>query len=167
MNNTLPDDEVKLVTDVLAKLEPGFLPLSIFHEIARLTATPVIEIVPLRRVAGRVQILLTERDANDLFWPGQPHVPGTVIRATDTLESAFARVFNQELGGVAASRPTFVENILNHSNRGAECSQIYWIDVTGETTVGQFYDVEKLPETVVASQMNFIPAAIESYKRQL
>lgn len=163
MNNELSDDEIGIVAKSLSKLEPGYLPLPIFHEVTRLTTTPIIEIVPLRRRENSIQILLLKRESDDPVWPNQLHIPGTVVRATDTLDSALERILTKELSSTATSKPKFVKSILHHSGRGMESSQIYWVDVIGEATAGQFYDVKNLPKTIVASQMDFIPAAIDDY----
>lgn len=166
MDSRLSDDEIRLVSNLLSKLDPGLLPFSIFHEITRITTTPIIEIVPLRRDGENIKILLLKREHDDPVWPGQLHVPGTVIRATDTLEDAFNRILTKELGGLTASRPKFVKNVLHRSGRGMESSQIYWIDIAGEASTGQFYEVGELPEALVKSQMDFIPAAIDDYRKQ-
>jgi hypothetical protein len=160
----LSDEEIKNVVDALKKLEPGFLPLPIFHEVTRLTATPIIEVVPLRRAAEKVEILLLKRDNDDPVWPNQLHAPGTVLRATDSIESALERITSKELTGIKVSKPKFVTNVLHHSGRGMETSQVYWVNVENAAKVGQFYDVEQLPENLVKTQLDFIPQAIKDYK---
>ncbi len=78
-------EEIKQASDILARLDPGRLPLDIFIEVARLTVTPIIEVVPLRKNKdGKTEVLLTERDASDSIWAGMLHTPGTVIRANDS-----------------------------------------------------------------------------------
>jgi hypothetical protein len=162
----LSDDETKLVASLLSKLEPGFLPFPIFHEVTRLTATPIIEVVPLRQnEVGKVEILLLQRPSDDPIWPSQLHVPGAVIRALDSFESAFGRIISKELNDVEATKPKFVKNIIHHSGRGMESSQVYWIEVRGNPTDGHFYDITDLPETLVKSQLDFIPAAIDDYQK--
>ncbi|HSX07389.1 MAG TPA: hypothetical protein VLG11_00685 [Candidatus Saccharimonadales bacterium] len=159
------DEEVKAAAQVLQKLEPGFLPFPIFHEVARLTTTPIVEIVPLRTHQGRTEILLLKREADDPVWPGKLHAPGTVLRATDTLQSALKRVCDDELQGVQVTEPKFVTNILHHSGRGMEAPQIYWVEVLGDASgVGQFYDADDLPEDLVRSQLDFIPQAVRAYQ---
>src|SRR5207248_4789571 len=67
----------------LSKLQPGRLPLDVFLEVARLTVTPVIEIVPICRQDGILRVLLMKRSDDDPIWAGLWHTPGTVIRAFD------------------------------------------------------------------------------------
>jgi hypothetical protein len=164
MSNEPADAEIQLAAETLSRLQPGFLPFSIFHEITRLTTTPIIEVVPLRRNGDVVEILLLKRDANDPVWPNQFHTPGTVLRATDSLKTALERISNNELIGVSISEPKFVTNVLHHSGRGMEFSQIYWVNVEGDTSIGQFFDTSQPPDTLVKSQLDFIPQAIEDYK---
>jgi hypothetical protein len=168
---TLTTEEIQTITQLLAKLEPGFLPFEVFHAITRLVATPIIEIVPLRHNSdGETEILLLRRDNNDPVWPNKLHVPGTVIRSSDSsdnFDEAFERILSGELNGVTTDQPTFVKNVIHHSGRGMEVSQIYWIEVTSQPSIGQFYNVKELPAELVESQLDFIPAAIEHFTKSM
>lgn len=167
MDNQPSEDEIRSAADVLKKLEPGFLPPPLFHEITRLTTAPIIEIVPLRRHSNVTEVLLLKRDADDPVWPDKLHTPGTVVRATDTLQVAQERILNKELSGIEVSKPKFVTNIMHHSGRGMEASQIYWVEVKGETNIGKFYDLEHLPDNLVQTQLDFITRAVADYEAQL
>jgi hypothetical protein len=129
---------------------------------------PIVEIVPLRISAdGKVEVLLLQREADDPIWPGQLHVPGTVIRATDapgSFDNPLQRVLTKELPGTKTSEPAFVESILHYSGRGMEASQVYWVEIQNEPAEGVFYVTEDLPETIVQSQLDFIPDAIAHFK---
>lgn len=159
------DQEINQVANLLAKAQPGYLPPPIFHQITRLVATPIVEVVPLRTHEGnKVEVLLLERPSDDPVWPNMLHTPGTVIRATDSLESALRRILEDELGGIAISDPQFVDNIIHHSGRGLEVSQIYWVEVADSKSAEQFYDISELPNTLVESQRDFISQAVKNYK---
>jgi ADP-ribose pyrophosphatase YjhB (NUDIX family) len=157
-------EEIQVAAQLLSKLEPGFLPFSIFHQIARLTATPIVEIVPLRQYNGSFQILLQKRDSSDPVWPNKLHTPGTAVRATDSLQDCFDRLLKQELVGVIASDPRFVASVIHDSGRGNEAALVYWVEVFDNKSNGQFYDVAKLPQELVKSQLDFIPQVINAYK---
>jgi len=167
MTNTLPEAEVTQVTKLLSMLEPGFLPFELFHQIARLVVTPIIELVPLRVSAtGSVEILLLPRPADDPIWPGQLHVPGTVIRATDSPHSfhdGLQRTVN-ELGDGDIGVPVFVKNLLHPSGRGMEATQVYWVEIKSQPRIGKFYSADKLPTLIVKTQLDFIPDAIAHFK---
>ncbi|MET1033274.1 MAG: hypothetical protein ABWX94_02135 [Candidatus Saccharimonadales bacterium] len=168
-NDELSKEQIAQVVDLLSKLKPGFLPFDIFHQVARLVAIPIIELVPLRiNPEGNVEILLLKREADDPVWPDRLHVPGTVIRASDTsgsFDDPLSRISSQELMDSQISEPMFVRNILHHSDRGMEVSQVLWVEVQGETSVGEFYDVDHLPISLVQSQLDFIPDAVAHFKK--
>lgn len=167
-NTKLSDQQIAQIATLLSKLEPGFLPFDIFHQVTRLVATPIVEVVPLRlNSRGKVEVLLLEREADDPVWPGQLHVPGTVVRATDAPGSfnvPLQRVLAKELTGTKTSEPTFVKSILHHSGRGMEASQVFWVEVQNEPTSGTLYPIEALPHEIVASQLDFIPDVIAHFK---
>jgi uncharacterized RmlC-like cupin family protein len=165
----LSSQEAVTVATLLSKLQPGFLPFVIFHQLARLLPMPVVEVVPLRTTDnGTVEILLLNREADDPIWPGKLHVPGTVIRATDaefSFESALRRVIHDEMADTEVSEPVFVQTMLHRSLRGMEVGQIFWLDVRGEPKQGAFYAVDHLPDSLIAAQIGFIQAAIAYYKK--
>lgn len=79
----LNDDEIDKVTALLAKIPSGSdLPIGIFKEFARLTTISTLEIVPIipRRDNG-ASVLLGRRSVSDIWWPGQLHLPGGIIRS--------------------------------------------------------------------------------------
>jgi hypothetical protein len=165
----LTDTDVVEAAQLLSELEPGWLPEPIFQAVARLVVLPIVEVVPLRRAdTGEIEILLLERRADDPVWPGMLHTPGTVVRASDSpgsFDDALGRILDDELGNIGASEPVWVKNILHHSGRGMEASQIYWIEVEGEPKVGTYYRSSQLPERLVQTQLDFIPDAVEHFKR--
>jgi hypothetical protein len=157
------------VVTTLAKLRPGFLPFPLFQEFARLMVLPIVELVPLRKsMNGDIEILLLPRDDTDPIWPDQLHVPGTVVRATDnTVAECLNRLVLGELIDGSYSIPTFATNILHDSGRGKESSQVYWVEVTKEPTIGSFYPYRNLPSRVVQSQLDFLSLAVEHYEKHI
>lgn len=163
----ITDGEIAEVSRILAKLEPGFLPFDIFHQVTRLWVSTIVEFVPLRRTEdGRIEILLLPRADDDPIFPGTLHTPGVVVLATDTLGSyrdAFERLLKNELPGVKASEPVYVMNSFHSSGRGTESAHIYWVEVQSEPAVGTFYDTEQLPDNLIPYQLGFIPQAAQHY----
>jgi hypothetical protein len=166
----LSAEETFQVVGLLSKLHPGSLPFDIFHEVTRLVATPIIEVVPLRRSAdGEIEILLLKREEDDPVWPGQLHIPGTVVRASDapgSFDEPLRRVISTELAGTKTSEPTFVKNLFHHSGRGMEASQIFWVEIRDKPAIGEFYNANNLPGSVVQSQLDFIPDAVTHFKER-
>ena len=167
------DEELATVQTVLAKLEPGFLPLPIFLQTTRLTVTPVVEIVPLRQQGETIQVLLIERDgSNGSLWPPHTlHTPGTVIRATDQLADPYADAFRRILGGelqgaATAAPPQYVQTLFHHSGRGMELAQIFFVAITGDPATGSWHDADALPAATMRSQLDFIAAAVQRFRDQ-
>lgn len=164
--------DVEMARRVLSKLKPGFLPLGIFLEVARLVPISTAEVVPIRKEAdGQVSILMTKRDSKDPHWPNMWHTPGSVIRSTDTAGSykdAFARVLNDELNGIAhiGEPQYFGMDILRDTARGRENAALHYIEVTGETDRGQFFPVDALPEDMLEHQVPMIRQAVEAFRNQ-
>lgn len=163
-----PEEEKELVR-LLARLQPGFQPFAVFREIARIVALPIVEVVPLRRGLHGVEVLLIKKQEEP--FNGQWHTPGTVIRATDMNAASdgiwqpFARIFQDELQGVTVGPPYFVGLVGHKSSRGAEQAQVYWVEIGGEPAVGTFFAADRLPQSLIKSQRNFIRVAVESYVR--
>jgi len=171
INNPLTSEEVNLVTTIMEKLKPGFLPFPIFNQVARLVVMPIIDVVPVRKDAsGNVEVLLTQRENNDPLWPDMWHNPGTVVRATDHPNDyidAFTRIFKDELGiaAVGQLKPTFVTDLFHHTRRGAEATRIYWLELTEEPRIGTFFDVHKLPDNTIETHIQIIHAAAEAFQQ--
>lgn len=166
MDDSLED--IQKAVQVLKNLQPGKLPLPIFLETTRLTVTPIVEIVPLRKYNNAIEVLLTKRENDDPNWAGMYHTPGTVIRASDTegsYDDAFNRILEGELKGTITKSPVFVTSILHKVKRGMESSLIFWVEVTCEPLTGEFYDSNHLPESLIDTQIKFINIAIEDFKK--
>lgn len=160
-------EEIAAAAKTLSKLRPGFLPLPLFLETVRLVPAPIVEIVPLRKVDGRVQVLLTKREDDDPTWPGMLHTPGTVVRSTDeegSYKSAFNRILEGELSSIQlASDPQYVCSLLHRVKRGMEDATVFYVEVAGDPEKGTFYDIDDLPENVVDTQIDFIQSAAKSF----
>lgn len=167
-SSELPPERIEEIAALLKQLQPGFLPGPIFEAVTRLVATPVIEVVPLRRsTEGKVQVLLTQRGPEDRWWPNMLHTPGAVVLATDSAPDnteALERVMDKELAGVESKPPVFAFGIKHNSERGAEQARVFWAEVSGDPKVGTFYDSDALPPDLVASQLDFIPLAVQNYE---
>jgi hypothetical protein len=162
----LNDEEITQAESLLARLEPGFLPFPLFLQIYRLTPAPTMDTIPLRRNSnGDIEVLLLRRPPDDPIWPNLWHNPGTVLRASDTYESALDRLLNDELQGARIVKdPVFVANIFNQSKRGTEVILIYRIEIKGPTPVGTFWPIDKLPKDIIDSEIAVIKTASQHYE---
>lgn len=148
----------------LSRLEPGYLPLDIFIEVARLTVTPVVEVVPLVNRERGVGVLLTKRSDNDPIWPGMWHTPGTVIRAYDnSIDDGINRLLRDELDNCHNQRPEYVGHLLHQVRRGTELALIHWVTVHDNIQIGRPFYPDNLPDNLVDSQRGFIAWAVNTY----
>ncbi|MDO8503117.1 MAG: hypothetical protein Q7S60_00320 [bacterium] len=163
-------DEIKQTALVLKKLKPGHLPFPIFKEVTRLVTTPIVEVVPLHvGEDGTLQVLLTQRNADDPFWANQFHVPGTVVLATDqkgVFDDAFKRIFSGELGNITVTRePVKFTEAHRETARGSEVAFLYWALVEGKPPErGKYFDVEDLPTELVPFAADAIKDAVKAFK---
>ena len=166
----LTPEEIQQTAKNVKKLEPGYLPTEIFIETARLTTTPIIELVPLRKNDGDIEVLLLKRPNDDPTWPGMLHTPGTVLRATDVdggFGSAFKRLYNKEIGFTPKTTPVQRGVEFHRVNRGVELANIFSIDLTDQITVnGKWYKTTDLPKNIVDSQIKFILSAVNAYRKE-
>lgn len=164
----------RLTPATLAELQAvdvGLLPEELFIELARLTVLPAVEVVCLRRGSVGVEVLLTQRVEFDPFWPGQWHVPGSVLRPTDaagSMTSALTRVLAGELGLSAWSEPVFVSPIFWHNIRGAALSLVYYVNVDHLVLpVGEFFPITELPKNRVVDMDGVIVMAANAYAARI
>jgi hypothetical protein len=163
--------------EFLKTLKPGYLPKSIFDEIARIWVIPTLEIIPLRLSpeTNKVQVLLTQRPQDDNWWPDEWHNPGSVILATDPMNgphdylAAAERVFGEkgELKGSikVVNGPVEFETERRSTNRGHEISIICFAEVEGEPVEGKFFDIDNLPEKRMLHQTRTIELAAQEFTK--
>ena len=147
MSDPLAHDETdfqQFVVQGLKRLEPGYLPQEIFHQIARLSVTAIVELVPLIQTSSGVAVLLTRRPDDDQYWPGMLHTPGTAIRSNDaSYKEALRRILTDELVGVRlAGAPKFLGNILHRVARGTESAAVYYVELSATPSVGELHNAD-------------------------
>ncbi len=173
-NQTLTEQEIQNVADMLARLPRGYLPQPIFWAVARLVTMPCMEVAPLRIVNGQLEIYLTQRPENDPHWPNGWHIPGTIIRSSDeegSLKTGIERVLKDELEGLrCVSEPAFVTMKFWDVTRGRELDLVHYVlvETTDETKLdGKFFSVENLPESTLEHHKIMIPEIATAYRATL
>lgn len=177
MKDTLPTSaEISQAAEIIRRLPKGFLPFELFIAVAQKVTVPTMEVAPLRRTPdGRVEILLTQRPADDPYWPGGWHIPGTVIRATDTeggFSTGFERVLKDELHDAIrqVGEIKFAGMKFWDVKRGRELDMMHFFetDATDEDVkVGQFFDVGQLPDTTLEHHKIMIPEIVQAFMLQV
>lgn len=110
----------------LSILEPGKLPLEVFNEIARLTVTPVLELI----ITDRKAVLLNKRLSTDQYWPNQYCMPGSIIYpgGPESLKEYVDKIL-LKIGISNSTDPRLIGIELCSTERGKEIAIIYRIDV--------------------------------------
>jgi len=147
------------LSDLLKRLEHGKLPVDVFNQVARLTVTPVVEIVPFFTKDEVEKVLLFQRTSEDTLWPNMFYIPGTIILSTDepgTLDDSLNRVINGKLSGIEITDLKFVNIKLIKSVRGMELALVYSARIINLMDKSNLYDVNKLPDNMIEGHKDFI-----------
>jgi hypothetical protein len=144
------------IAEMLQYIEPGYLPTPLFYQVARLVATPVVEVVPILKETS--DVLLVRRPESDPFFSSLMHFPGTVIRATDkSLSDSIHRVIEEEL--FLPSNTILVHFVFQFMSKSARGTEVATVQATylDEIPLGfQAYDPAKLPDDIVPHHRTII-----------
>jgi hypothetical protein len=152
-------EEAKLI-QLLGQLDQPWSYL-VFRAISQRAVLTSVELVILREVLGRVQILLCQRPVDDPDWPGMWHLPGSVIRETDvSYYETFKRVICEELAGIKLSTFDFIDCDLVQTKRGLVNEHVYLCSYHGPDLIcGKFFEINHLPANFIKHQMRLIEIA--------
>lgn len=163
----LSSAESRLLLELLDKCVPGALSPEVFNALGRLVVYPAIELIPLRKNQfGDVEVLLISREASDPVWPSMLHMPGTVLRATDSsIEGAFKRLVRDELNGLKVSVLEFNGVHLNRNLRGNGLQMEYLVHIEGVPENAAYYSIDSLPTNFIQEQVESLNRGVERYRR--
>lgn len=165
----LTPEETKIATDILKKLDPDeLLPFDLFLETCRLTVTAITEVVPVRSNNGQTEVFLTQRSADDPNWPSMWHTPGTVVVPSDiSRQNSIERILKKELASPAdVGEPKFVGEVLHMVTRGKEMASVFYVEIKSEIKAnGVWTNVDRLPENIVPTQVDFIKQAVDAFQK--
>ncbi len=160
---------IKIFTAFLLKHIDPHKPFgtALFDAIARVSVSVAFEAVALRRNSetGEQEVYMVQRSMDDTAYPGQWHVPGSVIRPHERDERVFVRLSKREFGAnIVKSR---FRAMLSHPGeaRGHFISLVYKVTLDGEPTKGKWFSIHKLPPHTVMSHRHYIiPIAADDKK---
>lgn len=162
-NEDLSKGDIALLVKLLNRCEPGNLPSEVFEAVAKIAVYPAVELVVFRKNSDLLEVLVTKRLDDDPVWPAMHHLPGTVLRPTDSsIDDAIKRLFDDELNGADVKSLQFTGVFFNVYTRGKSIGLEYWLEVTGGLSVGTFYDVEKLPNNFIPEQIIILERAVSA-----
>jgi hypothetical protein len=151
------------LAEELARLAPAKLPMDVFNQVARLTVTPVVEIVPyFVDGIGQAKVLLLQRAPDDPQWPGMYHIPGSIVLATDQPDSfsdALSRIMTSKLAPYQPLEPVFVDVQLCQVSRGMEVAIIYAAELRESPAETALFNQQDLPASLIECQQGFIDLA--------
>lgn len=161
----LKDEAVKILKQIDPKLQP--YGEKFFEPLARLIVNVGIETVFLRfnpELSIR-EIFLRKRKEEETY-PGQWHIPGSLLRYGEEIDDVFERILSEECYGIAASGFRFVGFYNNIKEaRGHALQIVYRCDVEyngkSEVGLGSWFPLDALPDPVVDHHLEtIIPMAI-------
>ena len=160
---------------LLGQIDP-YLPygLELFNALAPLGVNPAIEAVCIRMhqpqnsrpaVIPELDVYLTKRSKNETAYPGQWHVPGSIMRPGETYEVVFDRLSKKEFGGTISSWK-FVTIVNNtHEERGHFLSLVHLCHLKErKNSKGRWFPVSRIPKnTLLCHRRKIIRAAIGAF----
>jgi len=159
----------KLLAKELSQYRGKLLPLPIFLEIYKLIVPATIEIVPFYQDKKTLKILLVKRPKNDPTWPNLYHLPGTVVRQSDKINS-FNNPFKRILGGELKNtktigNPVLIKPLFRNLGRGKEITLLHWVLIKNKPTIGKLFEINHLPENMIKQQIKYIEMAVKYFKK--
>jgi len=157
----------KLAIMVLGLLDPKKpMGTELFDAIAQVTVTVAYETICFKEVDGELYVYLVQRDQTDTAYPGQWHVPGSVLRPGETQADVMARLSKKEYG----AQITDYYFISNFNSIGEERGHFFTpygiVKLESEPTnpAGKWFFIKDLPEnTVLGHREAIIPMAVTAY----
>lgn len=168
----------ELASLCLERLEPGRQPLPLFIQLARHVVTSTVEMVSLKGEGDTLRVLLAKRPDDDLWWPGQWHLPGTVLLPTDIADSLHDyntpvdRLYEDEFDGtiVRIGDVNIFDAQRRSGTRGSEQTVFGWslIDLSDghdEVSGGQLFDADHVSHELAGEDV--IDGHLASIQRAL
>jgi hypothetical protein len=160
--------EIGQAAEVISRIESP-IPTPVFTEMARLVATPLIELIPFKIIEGKLHVRMIPRPEGDIVWPGMVHVPGSAFRPGEGLEDVFERLFQGELDGANVPEINYAGMRWHRGERGHEMAWVCHYLENEETSsrVGEFYPIDDLPKNAVESQLPMIYAVADRVIKEM
>ncbi len=162
----LSQEEIKsLAVSLLGKIEKSKngLGKDLFNAIARLTVMLCFEVVCLRKnsATNQTEVYLIKRAPDETSYPGQWHIPGSVMRPGEEIEDVLLRLSQKEIGLEIMSKKFIFHVNYPKEPRGHFFSLIYLCQLSKEPGKGKWFAVNQLPENIIEPHRTLvIPKAI-------
>ena len=170
----LSEAEAKTLGRLLAKAQFP-LPRPVFDGWVENLPTVALELAFIRTVdSGRREIFMARRGENDPFWPGEWHIPGTIVRQNEPIRVAYQRLIASEASEVnAIGQLRFVTyqefpkgEGPNQCKRGHEIGLLHLVELTrGNLQGGTFFPLTKIPAKTIGFHRTMVGVVREFLAR--
>lgn len=170
--NRPSDEEIKQAVDTLDRLPRGYLPFELFIAVSAKVTQPSYELLAIRMNRGVAEVLLTQRPEDDPFWPGEWHITGTVIRASDMegqdFPSCRERVLKDEMHEtvIPIGDIRYIGFRFGDSRRAKELNHMFYFETDAtndDLREGKFWPVDALPENTIDHHKTMIPRIVDAF----
>ncbi len=153
--------------DLLAEVRKRYLPnlrapfpLEMFELLNDCRPAAIAEVVALRDVDDRVEVLLAEREATDVGYASMSNVPGGYLYFDEPIADCVSRVMQREVG-VSVGSFGYAGALFNtHEERGHHVHHVFLARLESNPVKGQWFDVTKLPSNLVTHHGPIINMAL-------
>ncbi len=162
-NEPLSEQEIELTALLMRRVRfDPYCPQAIFLAWEGTFYNKAVELAVLRTGQTGDEILLTRRLSTDPFYPGQWHMPGSVVIPGNNTERTLVGLMERELGS-RVGFPTFVhefEFLRYERPRGQGFCNLYKVMVgyraSKSISHGTFFPINHLPEPMVEHHITMI-----------
>jgi hypothetical protein len=134
--------------------------LEVFSAVAEKFVLSSVHLIVWRKEAGKIQVLLVQRESSDQYWSGLWNIPGTIIRKSDDFGSPIgsgdpiSRLEQAEILAKLSSEPKFLFSRRIGDKRGDEITYVYSGTISEKVpSSGRFFNVDDLPPMVDSNRV--------------
>lgn len=162
-NTPLSEDEIRLCAMLMrrVKFEP-YAPLEIFMAWESSFYDNAVELAVIKKGTNGIEILLTQREHDDPFYPGEYHVPGAIIIPGKRIRDTLTNLIDREVG-VDIGQPIPVqlfEFLKAERPRGQGFCFLHMALVSDEVAAGiergAFFSIDELPAPMLEQSVVMI-----------
>ncbi len=143
------------VLDKITKLKN--VPQEIFDVFQYSFGGTSLEVVPIYLASdGTMKVFLSKRPDTDTYWPGELHIPGTMVFPWDGengngFDNAWRRLNKKEIMQQLEGKPIHVSTLSLNTRRGSETAVVHDVIISDPSPVdgGDWYSISELPNNII------------------
>lgn len=157
--------------DLLAEVRSRYLPnpqapfpLEMFELLNECRPAAIAEVVALRDMHDRVEVLLAERESTDVGYVNMSNVPGGYLYIGEPIAGCISRVMQREVGA-PVSFYKYAGVVFNtYEERGHHVHHVFVAELADQPVSARWYDVTELPKNLVAHHGPIIQMALAVHR---